>query len=60
MSAANDYAAYLHTARVYLREARSRARNPVMRSFCFRLIESAGNMRRKAMASRQPVQASLF
>lgn len=56
----SEYAACLYTARVYLREARARARNPVMRSYCFSLIEGAGNMRRKAMALRQPVQALLF
>lgn len=56
----DEYAGYLHTARVYLREARSRARNPIMRGYCFSLIESAGKMRRKAMALRQPVQSSLF
>lgn len=54
-------AASIHQARVYLREARSRAMNPAQRGFCFRLIEWAGNCRRRAMAVKPvPAQGDLF
>lgn len=55
----SDRAANLHQARVYLREARSRAKNPKQHDFCFKLIEWAGNCRRRAMAVK-PAQGDLF
>lgn len=48
----------LHTARVYLAQARAfRLRGD---PFCVTLLTWAGNARRRAMAEREPAQASLF
>lgn len=48
--------AFLHQARVYLKESRSRRYNPAQRGFTFRLLQWAGDNRRQAMALREPVQ----
>lgn len=57
-----ERAAAIHCARVYLREARSRARNPAQRGFCFVLLGWAANARRRAMLAmrQQPIQGDLF
>lgn len=57
-----ERAAAIHCARVYLREARSRAGNPAQRGFCFVLLGWAANARRRAMQSiqQQPIQGDLF
>lgn len=55
----SDRASNLHQARVYLREAKSRSRNPAQRDFCFTLLAWAGNCRRRAMAIK-PAQGDLF
>ena len=57
-----ERAAAIHCARVYLREARSRAGSPAQRGFCFVLLGWAANARRRAMlAMRQrPIQGDLF
>lgn len=55
---AKNYAdGHIHTARVYLREARARGKNP----FAFTLLTWAGNAQRRAMtAEQQPNQPDLF
>lgn len=57
-----ERAAAIHCARVYLREARSRAGNPAQRGFCFVLLGWAANARRRAMQAiqQQPIQGDLF
>lgn len=57
-----ERAAAIHCARVYLREARSRAGNPAQRGFCFVLLGWAANARRRAMQTmrQQPIQGDLF
>lgn len=53
--------ANIHTARVYLREARARAGNPAQRNFCFILLGWAANARRRAMTiNHHPAQGDLF
>lgn len=58
----NERASAIQCARVYLREAKTRASNPAQRGFCFVLLGWAANARRRAMqAMRQhPVQGDLF
>ena len=58
----SERASAIHRARVYLREARSRADNPSQRGFCFVLLGWAANARlRAAQAMRQkPMQGELF
>ncbi len=62
MTENDERAAAIHCARVYLREARSRAGNPAQRGFCFVLLGWAANARRRAMQSiqQQPIQGDLF
>lgn len=57
-----ERAAAIHCARVYLREARSRAGNPAQRGFCFVLLGWAANARRRAAQAmrQQPIQGDLF
>lgn len=57
-----ERAAAIHCARVYLREARSRAGNPAQRGFCFVLLGWAANSRRRAAQAmrQQPIQGDLF
>ena len=57
-----ERAAAIHCARVYLREARSRACNPAQRGFCFVLLGWAANARRRAVQAmrQQPIQGDLF
>ena len=57
-----ERAAAIHCARVYLREARSRACNPAQRGFCFVLFGWAANARRRAVQAmrHQPIQGDLF
>ena len=57
-----ERAAAIHCARVYLREARSRAGNPAQRGFCFVLLGWAANARRQAVQAmrKQPIQGDLF
>ena len=57
-----ERAAAIHCARVYLREARSRACNPAQRGFCFVLLGWAANARRQAVQAmrKQPIQGDLF
>ena len=57
-----ERSAAIHCARVYLREARSRAGNPAQRGFCFVLLGWAANARRRAMQAmrQQPTQGDLF
>lgn len=54
--------AAIHCARVYLREARSRAGNPAQRGFCFVLLGWAANARRRAAQAmrKRPIQGDLF
>lgn len=52
---------HIRTARIYLNEARSRARNPAQRGFCFVLLQWAANCRRRAMeAANVPQQVDMF
>lgn len=62
MTENDEHAAAIHCARVYLREARSRAGNPAQRGFCFVLLNWAANARRRAVQAmrQQPVQGDLF
>jgi len=62
MTANTERASAIHCARVYLREAKTRARNPAQRGFCFVLLGWAANARRRAMQAmrQQPVQGDLF
>lgn len=53
-----ERAAAIHCARVYLREARSRARNPAQRGFCFVLLGWAANARRRAMLATSTFRTS--
>lgn len=57
-----ERAAAIHCARVYLREARSRAGNPAQRGFCFVLLGWSANARRRAMQTmrQHPIQGDLF
>lgn len=54
----NERTACIHCARVYLRE--SRARRSTHRAFSFRLLDWAGQMRRRAMTRGLPAQGDLF
>ena len=58
----SERASAIHRARVYLREARSRADNPSQRVFCFVLLGWAANARRQAVQAmrQQPIQGALF
>lgn len=62
MTENDERAAAIHCARVYLREARSRAGNPAQRGFCFVLLGWAANARRRAAQAmrQQPIQGDLF
>lgn len=57
-----ERASAIHCARVYLREAKTRASNPAQRGFCFVLLGWAANARRRAMQEmrQQPIQGDLF
>lgn len=54
----NERAACIFCARVYLRESRARTR--AHRDFSFRLLDWAGQMRRRAMTRDVPAQGDLF
>lgn len=60
----DERAAAIRCARVYLREARVRARNPVQRGFCFTLLAWAASQRYKAattlLAPGPTAQMDLF
>ncbi len=56
----SERAAHIRAARVYLREARMRGRNPAQRGVCFVLLSWAASARRKAAAVVQVAQLELF
>lgn len=52
--------ALVRVAKVHLTECRARRRSHVNRDFYWRLFAWAQNARRRAMASREPMQGGLF
>lgn len=50
----------IHCARVYLREARERAKIPAQRGYCFVLLQWAADCRKRALHITPMPQGELF